>query len=180
MTLLILDCTPKKDKAQEGLILFEFLTLQGSDHDEITLKEFETKQEFLKFLSNENKISGYDCVHISGHGSVEDHQGEFNLPKGSVRPEEFPEDCFCTKQICLSACELGRRDFMKPFIERTQPDFVIAPQNEVPFRDGALFWVNYYDSVIYREIDPRRAFDATKKYLHRKITGGFQLWENED
>lgn len=179
MTLLILECTPKKDRDREGLILFEFLSLNEDQEEEIEYREFEGKQEFLKFLSKDT-VSEFDCVHLSGHGSVEDGIAEFQLPHGSVQPDEFPEKCFTTQQISLSACELGRAAFIKPFIEQTQPDLVIAPMNEVPFRDAALFWVNYYDHVIYREIDARRAFDSTKRYLKGKITGGFQLWENND
>ncbi len=82
MTLLILECTPNKDGAREGLILSEFLSLMGKETEEIAFREFETKQEFLKFLSNDNKVSGYDCVHISGHGSVEDKIAKFQLPGG--------------------------------------------------------------------------------------------------
>ena len=168
MTLFILECTPKKDGACEGLILSEFLSLMGEETEEIAFKEFETKQEFLKFLSNDNKVSGYDCVHISGHGSVEGKIAEFQLPRGSVTPDEFPEECFRYSTNFLICMWLGRAAFIKPFIERTQPDFVIAPMKEVPFRDAALFWVNYYDNIIYRGIDARRAFDSTKRYLHGK------------
>jgi len=73
------------------------------------------------------------------------------------------------KQTGFSARELIHSSPVQPL-----------PVNVVPFRDAALFWVIYYDHVIYRERDERRAFDSTKKYLQRKITGGFQLWENDD
>lgn len=68
-------------------------------------------------------------VHLSGHGSV-DHL-EFQMPKGNLFADDFPEGCFKGRVVTLSACGLGRLDFIDMFIEQIGADVVIAPQNDV-------------------------------------------------
>ena len=71
MTLLIIECIPKQDrgrqnKAREGMILFRFLTLPGTENLDIKLREFQNKKDIIKFLNREKNVEDYEFVHLSG------------------------------------------------------------------------------------------------------------------
>jgi len=180
MSLLILECVPKKWKAREGLALYHFLKLPVGTDIDVKLVEFRTKTEFLKFLSKEKNLSQFQFVHLSGHGSIHKHVGVFELPYGDVLPQEFPKACFEGQCITLSACELGKSDFSGPFIQQTLPEFVIGPSRDVTFDDAIIFWVNFYFFVLYRDFKATTAFDKTRGFLAPHIKGGFSYWKMEE
>lgn len=181
MNLLILECMPKCENVREGEILADFLTLPD-DFDDVTVsvKEFTFKRDLLKYLKRKSKLKDYDCVHLSGHGLVEDQETAFfELTRGKVQPYEFPEDCFSDMHTAMSACELGKVAFVDPFIEQTSPSSVLGPQREVPFRDACLFWVNYYSLVLHHGVTPQTAYNKTSDFLKGRIIGAFKFWETE-
>jgi len=93
MDLLIMECTPKRDKAREGMILKEFLTLPDrQDHVGVKLIEYTNKTDFLNYLNKHICLNAeYNLIHLSGHGWVENKDtAYFYLPKGSVQADEFP------------------------------------------------------------------------------------------
>ena len=182
MDLLILECMRERDNDHEGEILADFLTLPDEDDDDVTvrLKIVTDKRDFLKYLKRSSNLDDFEYVHLSGHGIVEDKETAFfEVPKGKVRPYEFPEECFSGIHVAVSACECGKVAFVDPFIEQTDPLTVLAPQREVPFRDSCLFWINYYSLVLHQSFTPKTAHRKTSAYLQGKIIGGFQFHETE-
>ena len=183
MTLLIIECIPKQDrgrqnKAREGMILFRFLTLPGTENLDIKHREFQNKKDLIKFLNREKNVENYGFVHLSGHGlKIDKHTAVFELSRGVMDAHEFPEDCFWDQSVALSACELGQTVFVDPFIEQTGPADVIGPQKDVPFTDACVFWINYYYLVLEEGLTPKNAFEKTRTFLKKRMTGGFKYWE---
>ena len=181
MDLLILECMPRCDNVREGEILADFFTLPD-DVDDITvkLKEFTNKSDFLKYLKRKSNLEYYECIHLSGHGTVEDREtAYFEMPRGSISPDEFPEDCFSDMHVAVSACGLGKVVFVDPFLEKTAPKTVLGPQRDVPFRDACLFWINYYSLVLHQNSRPKTAYEKTVDYLQGRISGAFKFHETE-
>lgn len=179
MNLLLLECTPKSQKAREGLILYHFLSLPADKPFKVELQKFTDKNDFLSFLSKRKSLMHFDCIHLSGHGTVEKEGTFFHLPRGSVSPDEFPKHCFDDKCVALSACELGKIAFVDPFIKQTQVQYVVGPNREVPFMDAAVFWVNFYYYMLKENISPMTSFSKTKENLEGYVRGAFQFHETE-
>lgn len=174
MTLLILDCDPKADGFREGWILGEFLKM--ADEDSVEVQEFQSKRKLLRFLSDPDNLS-YEHVHLCGHGKVYGRDsGEFQLPRGSITADGFPESCFEEMVVSLSACELGKAAFVRPFIESTGAVAVIAPQREVEFIDASLFFLNFYYLVFHHGMRPNTAYGRTIEYIGKRVRGAFQYW----
>ena len=174
MTLLILECISRKERAREGMILFKFLTMPDMECLDIELIEFRKKKDLIKFLARKKNTRDFDFVHLSGHGSaINKHTAVFELPKGIMEAHDFPNNCFCDKSVTLSACQLGRTAFVDPFIEWTGPTAVIGPQKKVQFTDACVFWINYYFLVLQEGFKPRKAFEKTRIFLKKRTKGGF-------
>lgn len=174
MSLLILECTPKQDKVREGFILKEFLHM--TEFSDVFYKEFVNKNNFLNYIGNEDRMDNYDVIHISGHGIVDDDEAYFSLPRGGVKPDEFPKRCFSDKLVALSACELGKIAFIRPFMENTDAKYVIAPQREIDFIDAALFFINFYYFIYHHNMKYKTAYDRIYKFLGDRIRGAFRYW----
>jgi len=181
MTLLILECLPKYEKVREGRILADILTLP-SDGDDIcvSFKEVTFKRDLLNYVKRRSNLKGYEFIHISGHGMIEDQETAFfELAQGKIQPDEFPADCFSDMHMALSACDLGKVAFVDPFIGQTSPLSVLGPQRAIPFRDACLFWVHYYSLVLGHGVSPRTAYHKTSECMRGKITGALKFWETE-
>ena len=177
MTLLILECTPIRDRAPEGKILNQFLTLPDLDFIDVKYKEFRKKAELIKFLSKNKNIVDHEFVHLSGHGSVtKKYRAMFELSRGHLEACEFPDYCFLDQSLTLSACELGQKVWADTFLEQTGAIEVIGPKNEVSFTDACIFWINYYYLVLQDGLKPKTAFDHTKTFLKKRVEGKFKYW----
>ena len=174
MTLLIIECIPKRDRAREGLILFNFLTLPDMECLDIGFVEFRKKKDLIKFLDRKKNTRDFDFIHLSGHGTViNKHTAVFELQRGLMEAYEFPDNCFCDQSVALSACQLGQTAFVDPFIEQTGPKAVIGPQKKVQFTDACVFWINYYFLVLQEGLTSKKAFEKTRTFLKKRMTGGF-------
>ena len=181
MDLLIMECTPKGDKASEGEILKRFLTLPDFIDDvKINLVEYTNKSDFLNYLYRHICLNrDYNLIHLSGHGWVEDKETAFfYLPRGSVKPDEFPRDCFMGTNVGISACELGKTAFIDPFIKQTCPVTILGPQKVVNFSDACLFWINYYSRILHHNYKPLTAYQKTIYSLKKDVRGSFQFFNN--
>ena len=177
-----MECTPKGDKASEGAILKRFLTLHDFiDNVKINLVEYTNKRDFLNYLDRHICLNrDYNLIHLSGHGWVEDKETAFfHLPRGSVKPDEFPRDCFMGTHIGISACELGKTAFIDPFIKQTCPVSILGPQKIVGFSDACLFWINYYFLILHQNNKPSTAYRKTKYLLKKEVRGSFQFFKNK-
>jgi len=179
MNLLIIEAIPKKDKAREGFVLYEFLRMTDPEGHYFNLKEYTNVNDLLTYIESQRNMERYDFVHLSGHGEVIDNEGIFKCPRGYIAADEFPPNCFEGKTVVLSACQLGMKAFIDPFMHQTSVEYVIAPQREVPFIDAAVFFVNFYYFIAQHGNRPTTAFVKTDKHLQGKARGGFKLWEWE-
>ena len=171
--LLIIECIPKCDNKEEGLILHGFLEMTSPKHVESL--RVTSKSDLLEVLSDKLRLRKFEYVHISGHGDKINQV--FITPKGVLRPDEFPFGCFKNKTVTLSACELGRTDFINEFIETTEARRVIAPMNEILFVDAAIWFVNFYYWSLNFEMQPKVAFNRTMNYLSGKASGAMGFWD---
>ena len=176
MDLLIIEAIPKKDKAREGVVLNEFLRMTDPEGHYFNLKEYTNVYDLLTYIENCRNMERYDFVHLSGHGEVDETRAIFKCPKGHIAADEFPPDCFGGRTVALSACQLGMKAFIDPFMEQTGAKYVIAPQREVPFIDAAVFFVNFYYFVAQHGNRATTAFSKTDEHLQRRARGGFKLW----
>lgn len=175
--LLILECIPKSDDYEEGEVLFRFLNM--TDPKDIALKELTTRKEFIGYIRRKSNLDGFDYIHLSGHG---DPQGcAFELPRGFVRPDDFPNSCFEGKRVTLSACGLSREDFMSPFLDITGAKAAIAPRKDVRFDDASIWFLTFYYLMLRHRFTPVGAFDRVNDMLcygprRGRVKGGFEFW----
>jgi hypothetical protein len=171
-TLLIAEAIPLKEGKMEGVVLGEFIRMFKPCFEDDFY--FECKSDFLdyvdKYVTNVKRNKEYDrykFVHFSGHGRYYKRKGAiFSFPKGDLRFDELPSGCFRNMVVTFSACELGNKDAMKCFAERTKAKCVIAPINSPRFEDAALFFVNFYYNIICRKEEPLVAFYNVKNMLN--------------
>ena len=57
------------------------------------------------------------------------------------------------------------------------PSEGIGPEMEVPFTDACVFWIDYYYLVLLEGLTPKKAFEKTRKFLKKRMTGGFKYWK---
>ena len=174
--LLIIEEIPKSEKKNESLILEELSSMimhNKSNIDiEIVTIDRGGKRYLDKFFKKEDNYRPYHYIHLSGHGAEDDH-GNFYFSthdKGYVSPFDFPKGGFKGKTITLSSCELGKKKFIKDFMEHTCADSVVAPVLEIEFEDAALWFAYYYYLVLKKELPVTRAYNAAKNYL--KVNSG--------
>ncbi len=169
--VVMLECIPKRDAQDESEVIWQFLRMTDGD---ATKFDVTNKSEFIEILEQDADVQGASHVHLSGHGDGD--ESEFLLPRGRMRPEDFPELCFQGKVVTLSACSLGRKAFIERFCEVTGAAIVIAPTHDVHFAEAAAFFVNYYFLVTHHDMTPRGAFDRASAMVSGKVKGAFNLW----
>ena len=175
--LLILECIPKSDEYEEGEVLHRFLSM--TDAKDIGLRKITTKKEFLGYLRRPRNLDGFNFVHLSGHGEMK--EGAFELPRGIVYPDEFPNNCFEGKRVTLSACGLSRDDFMTPFLDVTGARAAIAPRKDLRFDDASIWFMTFYYLMLHHRFTPAGAFDRANDMLcygprRGRVKGGFEYW----
>jgi len=175
MSLLIVEAIPKTEKLQEGHVLNEFIKMTSINWPR-RFRRFANKYRLLTYFENENHYD-FEFIHFSGHGTVEGNTSFFECPRGSIAPDEFPEDCFIEQTVALSACELGKAAFVRPFMRHTGAKGVIAPLKEIPFMDACVWFVNYYYFLLEHHYAPGHAFNRVQRSLQSKIKGAFRFWK---
>lgn len=179
--ILIIECIPKVDKADEGLILHKFLKMTFVEY--VHLVRRSSKQGLINYLKNKRDLDEFQFVHLSGHGAHGTRYrpiigykeiSVFQTPKGVLLPEDFPKGCFYKKTVTLSACSLGNKAFINKFMEQTSAAKVIAPCRDVHFGDASMwFTLFYYHALNGSSLGT--AFDQTEKALNH-VRGSFQFW----
>ena len=173
-SLLIAEAVPLKEKKMESVVLGEFIRMFKPSFAEDLY--FECKSDFLdymdKYVTNakRNKRYGrYKFVHLSGHGQYYKRTGAvLSFPKGILKFDELPSECFKNMTVTFSACELGNKDAMRCFAERTKAKCVIAPANSPRFEDAALWFVNFYYLVMCKRLNPYESYRTVKSMLRLK------------
>jgi len=179
--LFILECVPKNQAVKEGEVIFNFLEMTITGIGDVTMKDFVAKSELLRYLGRRRNLEGFDFVHLSGHGDMDDDGVVFDLPNGQVHADEFPSGCFEGKSVTFSACALSRRDFMDSFLDTTSANAAVAPQNEVEFIDAAIWYLRFYYLVLHRGFTALGAYKRTMEELcdgppKGRVKGGFDYW----
>lgn len=180
-TLLIAEAVPLRERKMEGVVLGEFIRMFKENFNEDYF--FECKSHFLDYLDKYvinpqyNKLYGrYKFIHFSGHGRYYKRKGAiFSFPKGDLKFDELPQDCFKGMVVTFSACELGNRAAMKHFIGRTKAKCVIAPSNSPYFEDSALWFVNFYYRILKQRLTPHEGYQIIKSMLD--IKADFQIYK---
>jgi hypothetical protein len=179
--ILIIECIPKIDKVDEGLILYKFLKMTFVEY--VHLVRRSSKQGLINYLKNKKDLDEFQFVHLSGHGAHGTKYRPiigykeislFQTPKGVLLPEDFPKDCFDQKTVTLSACSLGNKDFVNRFMEQTSARKVIAPLRDVQCGDASMWFTLFYYYAL-NGCSLKAAFDRTEKALNH-VRGSFQFW----
>ncbi len=168
--LLIIECVPKQDKAEEFVVLRKFLEMTAPKCVHAVRRS--SKQALVNYIKNKVDLDEFDYIHLSGHADA----GEcvFKTPKGSLTPEDFPKGCFFNKTVTISACALGKKTFLERFMNQTSAKRVIAPQRDVVFVDAALWFVTFYYFALHIGNKPQNAFNLTQEAL-KNVRGAFKL-----
>ncbi len=167
----IIECVPQKDDMREGAVLYEFLNMVIPNR--IEYDDVKNKNDFFdKLNTNKSKV-----VHISCHGNTDD-KGNFCMvmPKGNILPEEFLEnDRLKGRNVVITGCFLGRKDFADEFLQRTQAESLIAPMNIINFEDSALWCVNFYHHLLTRS---NFSFVRSYNYMSKNfyVPGAMKMW----
>ena len=167
----ILECIPKKEMMKEGLILFEFLKMEIPE--KVEMKYIKGKNHFFDELNKNN----FAIVHISCHGKYDDGNFCLQMPNGYIYPDEFyDDDRLKGRDVIITGCSLGRKDFSKEFLERTEAKSLVAPMNDIEFLDAAMWCINFYYILLKKDYTFGKAFDYMKENFY--IKGAMQMWEN--
>jgi len=133
----------------------------------------QSRNELINYLAHKPDLDEFDFVHLSGHGDKD--ECSFNTPRGSLLPEDFPEDCFSGQTVTLSACALGNKRFIDRFINQTSAKNVIAPLKEIEFVDAVLWFVTFYYYALHIGSSPGRAYTKTHDSL-TQVKGCLNFW----
>lgn len=167
----VLECVPKKEGMKEGIMLFEFLKMEIPE--KVELKFVKGKNHFFDTLNKNN----FKIVHISCHGKY--HNGSFcmQMPKGYIHTDEFYEnDRLNGRNVVITGCSLGKKDFAEEFLKRTGAESLIAPMDDIEFLDSAIWCLNFYYILLKKDYTFCKAFDYMKEKFY--IKGTMQMWEN--
>lgn len=169
--LIVFECTPLKDMANEGFSLENTLNMNGKVVDYMMPESSVELQDLLEL----NLHKKYPFIHLSGHGRARGvDEPKFCQPRGFLRPMEFPEDCFDNRLVTFSACEMGLKKFWEPFMIWTGAREVIAPRFSPKFVDSALWYINFYYLMLHKRIDAQTACKAVNKQLKKRVGGEFE------
>ena len=167
----ILECIPKKEGMKECIMLSEFLKMEIPG--KVELKFIKSKKHFFETLNKNNS----KIVHISCHGKYDDENLCLQMPKGYIYPEEFYEDDHLKgRDVVITGCSLGRKNFAGEFLERTGAESLIAPMNDIEFIDSAMWCINFYYILLKKNYLFGKAFDYMKNNFY--VKGAMQMWQN--
>ncbi len=167
--LLLLECIPKEDKMEEGIVIREFLKLAFPK--KVKFKRIKTKDDFFKAI----KRNTCKYIHISCHGYGDVDGYYIKLPKGKVYPSELDRSSNLYDRHCfISGCSLGKKAFADNFMKATDSEDVIAPLKDVYFIDAAAFWINFYYNLFFLGKGVDKSFDISKQQIEK--SGAMQLW----
>lgn len=173
--VLILECIPKNEKFNEGVMLKHFLDMIFEhDRERVCSYRVKNKAQLIQYIRNKKDLDKFDFVHFSAHGLPE--YAEIELPQGQLAAWELKGFCFDDKTITFSACSTGRIGFAAEVIGFTGAKGMIAPQNDVWFADSALWFLNFYYLVLEKGYSPRTACGRVNKMLKGKVKGGFKFY----
>ena len=170
-SLLILDCTRKKEKRSEGKLVFELMRILDYD-EEVEIEgplEIRRKSDFFDELDETELYS----IHISSHGGHDEKGSYFDLPFGGKVYASDLEGLWENRPIsktpqliALSACYAGRGDLIKAFSD-AGCRYCIAPRKDPYWHNAALFWMKFYTVLFFekRKSSPWIAFRNTKGAL---------------
>jgi hypothetical protein len=173
--MIFFEGIPQNEGRNEGAVLFEFLTM--SDPGQVEGEDITNKKDLIAALSDAKRLKAFSFVHISAHGD-EDGVGLI-LPRGVLRPDDVPQGCLRGKCLTLSACQTGKAEFVKQFVERTEADIAIGPSRDVAHAEAAMFFAYFYFLVLHSGMKPYGAFNKARDDLGRRVRGGFSYWKRE-
>lgn len=156
----IFECVPKRDDKEEGVMLYELLNMI-IPRKKIKLCYVNTKNDFFEKLNkNKSKI-----IHISCHGNTDFQKTWIATPKGGkIFPKDFyDDDGLKGRNVVMTGCFLGRKDFAYEFLKGTKAKSLIAPQRITYFQDSALWCVNFYHHLL----TGRFSFNGSYKYMDK-------------
>ena len=170
-SLLIVDCTAKKEKRSEGKLVFELMRILDYDA-EVRIEgplEIRKKSGFFDALDETEAYS----VHISSHGNYDDKGSYFCLPFGGRVYASDLEGLWehrsrskTPQLVALSACYAGRGDLIEAFSD-AGCRYCIAPRKDPYWHNAALFWTKLYTVMFLekRKSSPWIAFRNTRRAL---------------
>jgi len=173
--VLVLECVPKRDKMDEGIILYKFMSMTNMDL--VGTIRVTHKRDLLNIMCNKSVMRQFGFVHISAHGN-EDADGEpiLELPNGYLYSLEFPANCFKGKTVTFSACRLCRSSFIDTFMDQTGARYVVGPKKDVSFDDSAVWFINFYYLTLSHGYRPFDACYRVNEQYDDKIRGAFNCW----
>ncbi len=164
----IIECVSRKD-CKESNVLHELLKMIKPKKVKCCVAK--TKNEFFNKLNKNN----HQVIHISCHGNTDFNESWIAMPKGNVHSEDFlREDRLNKRNVVITGCFLGRKNFADNFLNRTHAESLIAPQREISFQDSALWCVNFYHRLLTR----RFSFNGSYKYMDEmfRIAGAMKKY----
>lgn len=193
--LLIEGMSEEKIGCSEGKMLkelFRIIDIQMKDNNETVAwnkEEVTTPEKLLSVLRKANQ----SCIHISCHGAYFKNYKKtgFKLPKGRLFSEEISsaknealpiwhervnKESSIPQLVFLSACETAHEKDMVERFMQAGVRYVIAPKNETPFSDAALFSSIFYPLVYVEQKNPYIAFKKIKRAFP-KMTGNWRFFD---
>lgn len=191
-SILLVECIPDCSEGKMLKELFSIIDLQMDDNDETVdyaMEKANSPEKLLSVLRNAKQ----SCIHISCHGQYFKNYRKtgFKLPEGRLFSDEISskdatkliwsergikEEASMPQLVFLSSCETAKdRDMVERFMQ-AGVRYVIAPKNETPFHDAALFSSIFYPLVYVEQKNPYNAFKKVKKAFP-KMTGNWKFFD---
>jgi hypothetical protein len=187
-SIQLIECIPEdKIECSEAKMLkelFRIIDLQMSDNKE-TVDFVPAKARSPDELLGILRKTEQSCIHISCHGQYFKNYKKtgFKLPEGrlfsdkifSARDSELPmwserlddKTALIPQLVFLSACETAQAlDMVERFMQ-AGVRYVVAPREETPFSDAALFSSIFYTLVYVEQKNPYLAFKKVKETFPR-------------
>lgn len=195
-SILIIECVPEDDgDCSEGKFLkelFRIINLQMKDNSETvewTSKKVNTPEDLLSALRKAEQ----SCIHISCHGQYYKNYNKIGLKlsKGRLFSDQIAskdetepiwheryehKKPVIPQLVFLSACETAyERDMVERFMQ-AGARYVVAPREETPFSDAALFSSMFYTLIFVEQKNPFMAFNKVKNTFP-KMTGHWKFFD---
>ncbi len=180
--LLIVENTSESiEKKSEGKHLQElFRIFDWNSSVKTRLQPIQSKDQFIEALNEAKEWQ----IHVSSHGIFckKSKTANIQIPHGSEVCAEDLSNLWANRPaekkprlIVLSACETGRPDLAKAFYEAGCRYF-IAPLDEVPWIDAAIFNTLFYN---YLFVDRMSVWGANRKTItiSPKLAGRYRFYD---